>query len=105
MRRDVGRFYLDHLLATAGAPELLARALDRALEDLTAGELDAFHRRLSRIRKSLRLEAGQGDVAAALIRVLTASAKAGRRGDEAGARARLEPILNACRLRPGTGRA
>lgn len=102
MPYDVGRYYLDHLHATAGAPELLLRALERAIADLDAGRTEAFSERLSRLRKSLRLERGHRATSAAMVRHFTMSARAARAGDHNQAKAELQPLLDACaRALPG----
>lgn len=101
MRRDVGRYYLDHLHATAGPADLLLRAVEKALWDLAHEDVEGFARRLNRIRRSLRLELGHGEVAASLIRALVAASREARRGEHAAAEAHLQPIVEAClRSRP-----
>lgn len=96
MGRDVGQYYLHHLHATAGSPELLLRAVEKALWSLRAGDVEAFTRRLNRIRRSLRLERGHGPLAAALVRSLIGASRDAREGDAAAAEARLQPLVSAC---------
>jgi hypothetical protein len=95
--RDVGQYYVHHLHATASTAELFARGLERALGELDAGHVESFARRLSRLRRSLRLETRHGAVAAALLRAFVGAARAARGGDPEGARRKLSPLLEAAR--------
>lgn len=97
MRRDVGRYYLDHLHATAGPADLLLRAVEKALWDLANDEdVESFCLRLTRIRRSIRLERGHGEVAGALVRSLIVASRAARKMDFAAAERELKPIVDAC---------
>lgn len=93
---NVGRYYLDHLHATAGAPELLLRGLERARIDLAEGEVDRFEARLARLRRSLRFPRGQVEVGAAVVRTLVKSVQLARLGDAEAAHAKLDPLVEAC---------
>lgn len=106
MTRDIGRFYLRHLHATASAPELVRRAVEQALSELKQGEVERFARRLTRLRRSLRLDMPHRPTAAALIRVFTQATAEARRGDPAGAASRLDALVTACaEARPRGARA
>lgn len=101
MPNDVARFYLEHLHATAATPDLVLRALERALAELEAGDSERFARRLIRLRRSIQLQAQNRPLAALFIRALESAKTCARRGDTEGAKAALADLIGACaRPRP-----
>lgn len=102
----VARFYLSHLKATAGAPDLLLRSVEQALRELSDGDADAFARLLGRVRQALQFEMGHGPQAAWIARSLLSAAHYALGGDLEDARDEVLPLREASdAARPGMRRA
>lgn len=101
MRGDVGNFYLSHMLATAGPPELVLRGIELALADLEADDLERFGWRLSRLRRAIAFDRGHSGLVSTLVALLSAARAAGESEGPEAAKAVLEPLVAACwRARP-----
>lgn len=96
MHRNVGQYYLSHFHMTAGTPSLLARALQRALVELHREDVVAFAHKMAQIRRSLRFDGPQGQVAAALARVFAEATRKAQLQDYEGAQESLALVLAAC---------
>lgn len=102
----VERFYLSHLQATAGAPDLVLRSIEQALRELSEGNSDSFARLLHRVRQALRFERGHGPQAAWITRALITAARCARGGEEEDARLAVLALQQASdAARPGSHRA